>query len=548
MMEGIAFGITTALTQGVSGSVTVSDENPGFLSEITLHQRSSRGVASRSFSVLHNPAYNGYGRSYNNEAWTANFPDDMAAALDTLITSELLTPDEQGVIIDADTTNDLCPDDLDKTLGESQENKSASGVLSSVVGGPTAEVIARRALSLIGVSLVILDGPGIYQKSRYIKRYRSLLKTVGQVLDDTILISQPRTWFADGTLFVDGRAFSTAPSPMFQHATDHAYDRVDGLIPWEQTVEGRTREERACPENFETNLNGSHSWHEYTGEGDDAQVIYYTIRKEHGNVVFESESRYGYVSTLTGLKWSHVYKVVKRHRYLSGCPGALIFSRETISEARTDFTYWNVTIAPGAAFGKVQEIRDWVPPLYVVSQKIVTQRYHSEGWLRARTEQNYEAAGVIQTIFGTLAGDIVYRKTTRTEEYTPVGKGQWWIRVTEMIPSERPVYEQQFQKGVYEITATYPISRINSYSRPTDGSPPQVSCGGDEDIAKEDPKGLYNAQRANDPDRLVHALTFTGLRFEFSVGQFLGGCYITSVNWSLGENSATTEVGLWQPL
>lgn len=549
-MEASRLNLATRLWQSVTGDVQVIGPSTGTnLSSVTLSERELEPTPDlftriRLYPVLHESLMDSYSRSEGTEVTTGEFQDSLVVLRDTVIEEELILPGERRIAIGVAPPSDV-PANLDATL-------SPPSAIICRNTMPERNAVLARLGEHLGVIFILRGGPGLPDMRRQVlSDFTTLNRKAGEVLDDLVLNSGARIWKSGSTVTIDGRQLPEgALLPSIRSVTDLQRVFVRGGEYAPVTPEPDPGDDP--DETFETMDDAEHSWVEHLHAGEDSQEIHYRLVKEAGSLVLEEERRYGYVQTLSGPQWVQVYHVLKEHEYLPYCRDAMIRSVETVRQARTDMTYWTIRIAPGEV---VEHVRDWAPELMMTSRKMVTQRWHAEGWLRLRSEVTDEAAGFVQSFFdGSPIGEIAYKRTTRSEEWTPTGGGQWLQRVTEHIPTNRPVYEVESDSShtavaTYEVVATYPIAQVRSFSRPTDSPPPQLSCPGlnpetvCEDRSEED---LSEAQAVNDPDRYVVTLTLPGLAFGYSVGDMLpGGAYVTEVRFTYTPEAAETELELW---
>lgn len=530
--------LITRLRQGTTGDAQVVGDPPS-INSVTLSQTTDGTYQQVRFNVLHNDQHTGYTRDADAEVWTATFEDELAILVDRIIQDDLILPAERQVAVGVTGSADR-PAPLDALLGP------RPGVMCNNMM-PTRRELIMRLGNALGVDIVLHDGPGLPNMDRKVlSDFVTANRQVGEILDELTVQTGARMWVRNGQLHIDGRAIPSGGLPRIPAAISITRSFIRGSRrPGLDPDPGGQPDPDA--DTFETRDDAEHSWVEHTIGADesDRQEIHFRLVKAGGDLVLEEERRYGYVQTTSGPQWVLTYHVRKEHEYLPYCRGALVRSVETVRQARTDMVFWTSRVS---TITGITHVRNWAPDLILSSRKVVTQRWHAEGWLRLRTEVTEEAAGLVQSASGADTGDVAYKRTTRAEEWTPLGGGQWLQRVTEHIPTSRPVYEIQPDGGGYEVLTTYPIAKVNTFSRPTDGPPPQLTCDSlDARVACEDrsPEDVSDAIMTNDPDRLVFNVTLPGVAVNYRVGQMLTGAYVAGVRYTVTPDTAETEVELW---
>lgn len=523
----IRLDLQHALSGWPAGEVA-SPTPPMELNGVTIRESVNGEARSRHFPAASNPFLTTYERGVDSQEWSETIE---APTLDESL-PELLFDDELS-------SGGTAPYPLDAALG------AATGVNCPLK--PTRLEVAQRALQHLGFDLVIFDGPGLPLLNERVEYdYRTLGKSTSQVLSETVLLTSPR-WWADGsTVYVDGRALQVGTLPETGGLTLLTQMLVRGADPrmptppFDPDVDGGT---------FETFESGTYTWTESAGIGDQYRETTWTVTKAGGQVVEEREVRREFVPSVTGPFWAVVYDSLTTREYHPLCSQALIRETQVVNAARTDLTYWNVTVAGGLR-PTLQPIEDWVPPLYEALRKEVRQAWHAEGWLRTREEVTSEASAFWITITGTPVADIAYRRTTRTESNVPIGNGLWLQTVTEHLPSDAPVWVQQF--GTQAVEETYPIAAVNTFTRISDGPPPTVSCAADPCRVERTPAEQYarelvirDAVMINDPDRIAYRLALKHLALDWSVGDMIDGLIITSIDRSVTSDDVECEVTLW---
>ena len=139
---------------------------------------------------------------------------DVAAeeALGTTILGELMPLDQIRAWRAGESPICLFPLDADLC-----EGVGASDPGSGVMPGPkdpflpTRLQLAQQAASEAGVGLVLYDGPGLWAVRRRVPiEYRTEGKTAMQVVQEMLLVSNPRYWYSMLSMHVDGRVLPAA--------------------------------------------------------------------------------------------------------------------------------------------------------------------------------------------------------------------------------------------------------------------------------------------------------------------------------------------------
>ena len=512
---------------------------------LTLNQQNGAEISSRLFSLPIDPFGASYGRGAERESygvrWTSE-PD-----LDTEITTELLTESERQLGIANDDVS-LYP--LEANLG----HDTVAGTLIPD-NRATYEDIARRALNLIGISLVVYAGDGLPFLSRKLPcEYRTLGKTIRQVLSDTILLTQPRTWGEGTTFCVDGRGLQVVAVPYVNSVIE---DYQESLQEGAEVPEPELEEEGVPDEagdTFETLDDATFTSTETSGTGDDLIQTTTEVRKEGGQIVYERETRRGYVPVLEGDPlWAIIYDALITHEYSSVCPSALVRTNEIVRQVRRNTPYWNITISPGVGmFGKIQEIEGFLPPLIDTSWREVNQVWQAEGWLRHRSEVSYELSAYLQDIFGNTV-TTAYNRSSKSETHLPIGGGMWWHTAKTEITKDAPVFESLAASATdYDPIANYPTPQVDTRSWQDDQPPPTVSCGDVDERCEETPEERYlfevqkrNAILFNQPDKKIFRLRCRGWMLAYRVGQVISGAFLAATVFNLQDKEPTTDLEFW---
>lgn len=156
----------------------------------------------------------GYTWSHGGDIQYRRAYADVAAeeALGTTILDELMPLDQIRAWHGGDSPICLFP--LDAGLCE---GVGAPDPDTGVMPGPEDPVLptrlqlARSAASAAGVDLVLYAGPGLWAADRRVPvEYRTEGKTAMQVVQEMLLVSNPRTWYSLLSMHIDGRVLPAA--------------------------------------------------------------------------------------------------------------------------------------------------------------------------------------------------------------------------------------------------------------------------------------------------------------------------------------------------
>lgn len=508
-----------------------------------------------------------------------NYTDPMTALRDSVILSELM-PDISA------WADDPCPIPLE-AIGLLPPGVTFIEDVHTETGyypwgrHPTNLDIAEAAVEAAGYSLLIIHNTLMDEivLQEVDQEYSTLDKTVGTILDETILKGGGRTWIDGGTLWVDFRAVSGPDA-----ASDSASASWAGAVGltaaesarWRHEQQAATYSEPApvlqdfldecneepstlCDGTFETLANGVYSYDEEHGVDFDRTLTRYTITKSNGKVISEIEQRFGYLRGQFEAKWAEVWKSVKLNQYDPNCDDALVLSTEEVTVRRQDFVWWDLTLDSSiTSFSYGRPLDDWLPESYIQSYRITSQQWHPEGWLKGREEVTYELASIVQTVFGSTFGSPNYSKSYRKELYLPIGRGLWLNKVTESSVAEKVVWEREDAGATpnVEPLTILPTTQVVTNSIIQDGPPPTVACKSDcIDQATEDYEEALRIHTAR--LRYGRALTVTTLdrsllEIQHHLGQIVGSKVVVGVSHSYelpvdeSVRNTSTTVTLWE--
>ena len=547
--------IQTALGSWRSGSVSAPEAfSP--ITNINLKQTLvGAPEVTRSFDFQHDARDDTYDLSTDGAESYATQLTSQEILLDTELTVELYTDEERRLY----NGEDFCPYPLVFEGVEVTEETPIPELGADDFYAmcedvrPTWKVICERVAAELGFGLVIFDGPGLPFNDRKVDGdYTTKGKTAASVLSETLLSTQPRWWGIDDVIYIDGRVLTSGALPTLHFNSLSRRTEREPILPVPVLPT-----DDPCDDLFETQDNYTLPWS--VSEGDDADFSRiqtdFTVTKVGGQVVGETETRYGYFHLLSGDRpWGKYYDMNREYVFIDGCKGAMIEMCETVNEAVLEMTYWDVPVLEDPDIrNRIYQIKDFLPPLLETSVKKIYQRWHAEGWLFSRTEITTEAAAYVVDAAGDpFPGTLPKKRHERSETYIPIGNGIWRINVTEKIPTEIPVYEFD---SFSQYTATFPISQTKFYTTLTDQSPPTVTCQPpcgpqtpedeaqeifDFEVAKRD------AILAMNPDQFIDTLSVPGLLLAYEVGQFKGDAFVSSVAYNVSHESgsASTTVEL----
>lgn len=369
-MNIIRVNLSTRLGQATTGDVQALADDP-LVNSVVLVQVTPTGAQRRAFPVHHDPRRNSYDRGAAEEVFTGTFDDALAELREQIVNVDLIEPDERRIAIGVESVSDA-PAHLDDLLGPLHHSIICNNLM------PTRAELLTRLGGYLGVAFHLYDGPGLPNMERQVlSDFVILDRTVGDILDDLVLMTNPRTWMTAGVVHVDGRELGQAQLPAIPTASNINRVFVAGGEYFPPDA-GEPDPGEDPEENFETSDDATHEWVEYTHAGEDSQETHYRLVKQDGNLVLEEEMRYGYVQTTSGPRWVMTYHVRKEHDFLPYCRGALVRSVETVRQTRTDMVFWTSRVN---TITGITHVRDWAPDLILSSRKLVTQRWHAEGWL-----------------------------------------------------------------------------------------------------------------------------------------------------------------------
>lgn len=425
---------------------------------------------------------------------------------------------------------------------------------------PTRLELAQTAATELGLTLTIQGGTsGLTNPSGLVDEdYRTLGKTLQQVLDDLLLGAGAPVWYAPGTVIIHGGGLPTAtlefptlrgvggsssiqPGAVFDTPEPQLADYLADCRDQDNDPGSPCNQET-----FETAYSGTLTWVERAGSGRSYTEVRTTLTKSHGQIVLEEIVTSRAIWTLSGDPLGGGSTVVapvewttREHTYLACCPTALSHSLE-----RTWVTRFNDD--PGATY-------ETAAGVYLSAYKEVTQEWHAEGWLRSRIEVSHSHHG--WNLGPGLVVTPTYKTASRTEQYVPVGKGMWYINTSVSDSVLMPVGENLGSAPV----GTHWGAVVNNYTVVTDQAPAQVTC----DEPGSDPcqpapcatvreadydrdhavwAAVRDAWDANNPsERLVTTITYAG-RLLLMPGMVTPHGLIAGVSWS-GSGDRTDSPG-----
>jgi hypothetical protein len=494
---------------------------------------------------------------------------------------------------------------LDEQLGVAgrpDDDCGARQPLDNAGGGQTRLQLAIAAVAEAGMTLTVLGT--IPNADRAVPSdYTTEGATADAVLNDMLLASDPRVWYLDGVVIVDGRTFAT------QETTDPAAFLDADLLAddgasWSDQA-GRTdpeplladytsecdREDPAgdgpgSPDGtFETFETGVYSWTERSGTGLDRQTVAHELEKQSGRLVREEAETSGYFQPFEGARyWGVIARTETEHAYHPVCPEALVSTIETTRQRRSRDDLQRLSATPTEAevgtapwaVADQQTLFEAIPDWYEARRVLLDQRWHAEGWLRERIETTRELDGMIADPVTNIAGEVTgynvtltYRAATRTESFVPVGNGLWHVKTVIRATRQQPVYEPvnpdaeegDDDYGEVELTAIMAIPTTNTYTEVTDQAPPSISCGSGDCDEGGDPyetcvaraTARWEEDHANWEARMQHAgpkrvwtLRANRLVPGVRVGQVLAGGLVASVAHERDDVNASTTIQVWE--
>ncbi len=196
---------------------------------------------------------------------------------------------------------------------------------------------------------------------------------------------------------------------------------------------------------------------------------------------------------------------------------------------------------------------------YVSRRTVTEQRWNAEGLLRHKSENTREFAGLITTETPTgKSVDLLYKDSSRDEDWLPVGGGKYRNSVSGVTFVDRPVYEAgETEDGPTAEPTGIMTDRVPYfYYGPSDAVPPSVSmslpscrevdtCLMEAQREYAEAYADWEAAQVNNPPRRRYSVQFSGcLRLGLKVGLDYAGCRVREVTHSLSRNSMGTTVVL----
>lgn len=612
IQEGLGMGATATL-ESVDGTVPSATAR---LEQAIVETGTPVHVVAVERSVMPAP----YGRGYRTEGLapvhTLTTPDPRQQLDDTILPELVKVPTITGGGIGyAVQASGAMLTSLDAPLGtrmtsSSDDCNARPGV---DVTRQTRLDLAREAVQQAGMTLIVLGN--IPNSGRYVKSdYTTEGKTAAAVLSDMLMGANPRSWYTPTTVTIDARiiatsAGSTDPTAFLdaKYLADDGASFQDqaGASELEPTLADYTdRCERTnpaatdpdetdadVPSTFETLTDGTYSWLERAGSGDDYREIERHLRKAAGQLVEEAtlergRFRLNYDSQL--LQWGPVRTVNVQNMYDDACRDALTTRTEVTNTRKRVADIGDVSNTIGSDDGQALEpgenerlIYDAIPAWYVEQSKLVQQWWHAEGWLKSRSETTRRMNGMIATpqldVDGNLTGytvELTYDVEARSETYLPIGRGLWHVQTSITTTEQRPVYELVNPEavegdpdyGVTELVSVQAVPVSNTYTEVTDQAPPSVACSETpsdpddpcsptDDYAKcladaleafEMDHATWTARQSFAGPKRVWTLAGNRLLPDVRVGQVRGGGLVTRVDHELNAASGTTTFTLWE--
>jgi hypothetical protein len=514
---------------------------------------------------------------------------------------------------------DLCDGDWPEPCDEEAKAETEAAIDALL---PTRMALALRAAKAAGVKLIV-DGmttiPGDDDKVEH--AYRTEDKGALAVIGDMLLrggapyvitpgamiifgsglpvgsgFAGPDVHTPAGSLWADGNTdqggvIVSRNAPIVDSAAPVLQDFLDDLCG----------DAEDANDNFETAYSGRLVWQERSGyssgpfEIDDPDYRETTtyIVKSGGRITAEDRYVKGYQRMPPGegrfgtdYRFTTIERYHARFYYSPCCPEALVRTEErTYVVKQFDAAPGSEDVGgEGVASEDAVGFFEAMPQEYLESSRVITQRWHAEGWLRIRSESGtkfdgFEFSSETTTGLGDYRNESVtrysvaltYSPSSRSERNVPIGGGVWMQHITTSETMDVPKREvvsipdpggPTGSRFVTEITGSQKATATNSYTVMTDQAPPTVSCKGDcpeatceEQAAKEYAEALEKwqeqvdinaARRLNAPEGvLVQRFSWNGHHL-LQVGDVVttsrGEGRIMSVSWS-GESARTGQPG-----
>ena len=465
-----------------------------------------------------------------------------------------------------------------------------TGLIDDIL--PTRLALATAALDAAGISLALFPGPGLAGLDEPVPAdYTTEGKTADEVVADMLLRSNPRSWFAPGVLFVDGRALPSgtlaAPAnPLVAPVGLWNDEAVDGgdisvttntpgdapvapvLADFTAECDDATDPEPCSGRTFETAQSAILEWTERAGSDYLYTETDYRIVKVGGRITEErtvtramrmlfGRSLGVGAAGLTGeavlmpVEWTE-----KTNTYLACCPEALAHSVERTWVPRI----YDTT-------GITDPSSD--PDVYLSTMKELRQTWHAEGWLRSRIETEAVLNGWSFSGSGTFP---TYKVRSRIESNLPIGNGLW--RIDTRLHDTAPMPITESVGGSIEYIGVRNAATVTAYTVMTDAAPASVSCGEldpcdpDADCATlaarryaaavaayEDELAVHTARALNQPERMLVQSFTLDRGATVALGDLItttrGDAIVTRISWSgtAGEQPRdNVQVEAWSSL
>ena len=465
-----------------------------------------------------------------------------------------------------------------------------------------SETQARDALATAGITLVVIDGPGIWRQKPEGDTMAFEDTSSMDYLQATLLKTGARWWLTGNVLTIDGSAAPNtfARPPEDEHIiTAHTHNNEVPTVEEPDPEEPPDREDylSQCPDyepppgyepppkTPETLMQGVFRYPSKVGSGDE-EVEYERVNTYNGRLIRTELIETGTINTPTGKVRGVRARSVTTFRHHPMCKEAVVeevtqtFAAPDMSEAgaNTDVEEAEATwLALGGA------------EMYLASESLKETIYHSSGYLKeeAETVRELELLSLREGEDGPVDFELVYNTRTRYILNEPNANGRWVQFTTERQTESVVVYAKEDPDPDTGKIPAAPArvqrtSRSTSRAEPSDAAPAQLNCSPPEPEDPDAPpetapceekkeheyqKALqawsarearkqaeYESRIANiaNQAKRVYSISLGIPRSDLKVNGLYGGALIANATVNYADDgsglSSTTSLTLWQRL